>query len=113
MIPTVPYKEAYFLDEAKLFRKELKGPLIYVGGLVSREGIERVLNEGFECVQMARALVNDPEFVNKLRDGDMTTRSGCDHRDYCMARMYSDKMICCHNCNDIPQKLWKEIDKIK
>lgn len=113
MIKQYDFEECYFLKNAKLFRKALKGPLIYVGGLVSREGIERVLDEGFECVQMARALVNDPDFVNKMRNGDMTTRSGCDHRDYCMARMYSDKMICCHNCNDIPQKLWKEINKIK
>lgn len=113
MIKQYDFEECYFLENAKLFRKALKGPLIYVGGLVSREGIERVLDEGFECVQMARALVNDPDFVNKMRNGDMTTRSGCDHRDYCMARMYSDKMICCHNCNDIPQKLWKEINKIK
>ena len=113
MIKQYDFEECYFLENAKLFRKALKGPLIYVGGLVSREGIERVLDEGFECVQMARALVNDPDFVNKMRKGDMTTRSGCDHRDYCMARMYSDKMICCHNCNDIPQKLWKEINKIK
>lgn len=113
MIKQYDFEECYFLENAKLFRKALKGPLIYVGGLVSREGIERVLDEGFECVQMARALVNDPDFVNKMRNGDMTTRSRCDHRDYCMARMYSDKMICCHNCNDIPQKLWKEINKIK
>lgn len=49
--------------------------------------------------------------VRKLRRD--VARGGCDHRDYCMARMYSDKMICCHNCNDIPQKLWNEIDKIK
>lgn len=113
MIKQYDFEECYFLEKAKLFRKALKGPLIYVGGLVSREGIEKVLDEGFECVQMARALVNDPDFVNKMRNGDMTTRSGCDHRDYCMARMYSDKMICCHNCNDIPPKLWKEINKIK
>ncbi|MCQ2159239.1 MAG: NADH:flavin oxidoreductase [Bacteroidales bacterium] len=113
MIRQYDFEECYFLENAKKFRQALDGTLIYVGGLVSREGIEKVLDEGFECVQMARALVNDPGFVNKLRDGDMSTRSGCDHRDYCMARMYSDKMICCHNCNDIPQKLWKEIDKIK
>lgn len=113
MIKQYEFEECFFLEKAKLFRKALAGPLVYVGGLVSREGIERVLDEGFECVQMARALVNDPDFVNKLRRGDMSTRSGCDHRDYCMARMYSDRMICCHNCNDIPQKLWKEIDKIK
>lgn len=113
MIKQYDYEECFFLENAKKFRKELKMPLTYVGGLVSREGIERVLAEGFETVQMARALVNDPDFVNKLREGDMQTRSGCDHRDYCMARMYSDKMICCHHCDDIPEKLWKELKKIK
>jgi len=113
MIKTWPYEECFFLDMAKRFRKELTMPLIYVGGLVSRQGIERVLDEGFELVQMARALVNDPDFVNKLREGDINTRSGCDHRLYCVARMYSDKMVCCHNCKDIPEKLWKEMNKIK
>jgi len=113
MIKQYPYEECFFLENAKKFRKELKMPLIYVGGLVSREGIERVLDEGFELVQMARAFVNDTDFVNKLQAGDMTTRSGCDHRNYCVARMYSDKMICCHNCNDIPESIWKELRKIK
>lgn len=113
MIKTWPYEECFFLENAKKFRKEINIPLIYVGGLVSREGIERVLDEDFEFVQMARALVNDPAFVNKLKDGDITTRSGCDHRIYCVARMYSDKMVCCHNCNDIPEHLWKEIRKIQ
>lgn len=114
IIKQYDFKECFFLDNAKKFRKELSLPLIYVGGLVSREGIERVLDEGFECVQIARALVNDPDFVNKLKAGDMSTRSACDHRDYCMARMYSDKMICCHHCPDeIPARLWKEINSIK
>ena len=40
MIPTVPFKEAYFLEDAKKFRAELKLPLIYVGGLVSRAKID-------------------------------------------------------------------------
>ena len=101
-------------ENAKKFRAELKCPLVYVGGLISRAGIERVLDAGFEMVQMARALVNDPAFVNKLRDGDINTRSGCDHRDYCMARMYSVDMQCCHNCKEhIPDRLWKELNKIK
>ena len=114
LIKQYDFEECYFLENAKKFRAALKGPLVYVGGLVSREGIERVLDEGFELVQMARALVNDPGFVNKLKAGDMTTRSGCDHRDYCMARMYSVDMQCCHNCKEhIPERLWREINKIK
>jgi len=115
LIKQYEYEECYFLENAKKFRAALPDmPLIYVGGLVSREGIEKVLDEGFEFVQIARALVNDPEFVNKLREGDLNTRSGCDHRDYCMARMYSDKMICCHNCKEqLPDRIWKELNKIK
>ena len=36
MIPTVPFKEAYFLEDALKFREALPdAPLIYVGGLVS------------------------------------------------------------------------------
>lgn len=63
---------------------------------------------------MGRALINDPAFVNKLRAGDRSTRSGCDHRDYCIARMYSVDMQCCHNCQEpIPDKIWRELAKIK
>ncbi|MBR3773963.1 MAG: NADH:flavin oxidoreductase [Alistipes sp.] len=114
MIKQYDFEECFFLENAKKFREALKMPLIYVGGLVSREGIERVLDEGFELVQMARALINDPSFVNKMKEGDLTTRSGCDHRDYCIARMYSRDMQCCHNCTEaIPDRLWRELKKIK
>ena len=114
MIKQYDFEECFFLENAKRFREALTMPLIYVGGLVSREGIERVLDEGFELVQMARALINDPAFVNKMREGDITTRSGCDHRDYCIARMYSRDMQCCHNCQEvIPDRLWRELKKIK
>ena len=109
MIKQYDFEECFFLENAKRFRRELKCPLVYVGGLVSRRGVERVLDEGFELVQMARALVNDPAFVNRMREGDINTRSGCDHKDYCIARMYSIDMQCCHNCPDLPDKICREL----
>ena len=109
MIKQYDFEECFFLKNAKRFRRELKCPLVYVGGLVSRRGVERVLDEGFELVQMARALVNDPAFVNRMREGDINTRSGCDHKDYCIARMYSIDMQCCHNCPDLPDKICREL----
>ncbi len=112
LIKQFPFEECYFLEDAKKFRKALKMPLIYVGGLVSREGIDKALDSGFELVQMARALVNDPAFVNKLREGDATTRSGCDHRNYCIARMYSVDMKCCKDCPDLPRKIREELAKL-
>ena len=87
MIPTVPFKELYFLDDAKLFRKNLKLPLVYVGGVVSRENADTVLDkEGFDFIQMGRALLNEPDFVNRMLR-DERHRCGCDHVNLCIARM--------------------------
>jgi 2,4-dienoyl-CoA reductase-like NADH-dependent reductase (Old Yellow Enzyme family) len=109
LIPSVPFQEAYFLEYAKKFRKELSIPLIYVGGLISKSKIEEVLNEGFVAVQMARALINDPGFVNKMKEG--VERSNCKHSNYCIGRMYTLEMKC-HTCIDnLPEKLQKEIEK--
>ena len=113
MIRQFPFSECYFLEDAKKFREALQLPLIYVGGLVSREGIERALDSGFELVQMARALVNDPAFVNKLREGDAATRSECDHRNYCIARMYSIEMACHKHIQNLPKSIVKEIEKLE
>lgn len=112
MVPTVPFKEAYFLDTAKQFRRELSMPLIYVGGLVSKEKMEEVLGGGFVALQMARALVNDTDFVNKLKSGE-TTRSACKHSNYCIGRMYTLEMKCHHCVDNLPKKLQKEIDDLE
>lgn len=112
MIPTVPYKECYFLDQARQFRKELKLPLIYVGGCSTRAGIEKVLGEGFEFVQMARALLRMPDFVKRMQTEGIES-SECEHINYCIARMYSREMAC-HSCvKDLPLSLKKEVEAIR
>ena len=96
MIKPEPFSEAYFLEDAKKVRESVKLPLVYVGGMVSREGIEKVLGGGFEFVQIARALIHDPAFINKLKTGELTV-SGCNHANYCIAVMYSGNMACYQN----------------
>ena len=114
MIPTVPFKEAYFLDDAMLFRKEIKNiPLVYVGGLISRKKIEDVLDKGFEFVQMGRALLNEPGFVNRMKL-DVNARCTCKHSNYCIARMYSIDMACHQRLTeDLPKCLQKEIEELE
>jgi 2,4-dienoyl-CoA reductase-like NADH-dependent reductase (Old Yellow Enzyme family) len=111
MIQQFPFEETFFYENAMKFRKELKCPLVYVGGLVSREGIDKVLDSGFEMVQMGRALVSEPDFVNRLAAEGAGCRSRCDHKNYCIARMYSVDMQCCHNCNleKLPKRVRKEL----
>lgn len=93
LIKPVPYKEAYFLEDARKIRNSVTLPLVYVGGMVSGAGIESVLEEGFEFIQIARALINDPAFINKIRNGEIVV-SGCNHSNYCIAVMYSGMMAC-------------------
>jgi len=111
MMPSQPFSEGYFLEDAKVFRKELKLPIIYVGGLISREKIEEVLSCGFEFVQMARVLINNPNFINDCEKNDLTYRSDCGHSNYCIGRMYSEPFKC-HKCaENLPKKIIKEIEK--
>lgn len=112
MMPTVPYKEAYFLDTAKIFRENLSLPLIYVGGMISKDKMDEVLDNGFVAFQMARSLINDTNFVNKLMSGEVQ-KSGCGHSNYCIGRMYSKDMKCHYCVENLPHRLQKEIDSVK
>lgn len=114
MIPTVPFKEAYFLEDALRFRKEITQiPLVYVGGLVAREKIDEILNDGFEFVQMGRALLNEPGFVNRMKAESMA-RCNCKHSNYCIARMYTLDMACHQHLKEtLPASLQKEIDQLE
>ena len=111
MIKNEPYSDLYFLDDALQVRRNVKLPLIYVGGCVSRQGIEHVLDCGFEAVQMARALLNEPDFVNRMAAGE--ERCGCTHTNYCIARMYSLEMACHKHLTDLPPCLTREIERIE
>jgi 2,4-dienoyl-CoA reductase-like NADH-dependent reductase (Old Yellow Enzyme family) len=93
MIKSQPFTEKYFLEEARVVRAAVDVPLIYVGGLLSRQAIEDVLGEGFEFAAMARALITEPDFVNKLRDG-ACDRSRCQTSNECIAVMYSKAARC-------------------
>jgi 2,4-dienoyl-CoA reductase-like NADH-dependent reductase (Old Yellow Enzyme family) len=98
LIKKEKFEEAYFLKDALLFREQVDIPLVYVGGLISREKIDEVLGNGFELVAMARALLKDPDFVNRLLDDELS-RSSCDTCNYCIARMYSREVSCIQNEN--------------
>ncbi len=99
-----PFEEAYFLKDALKFRARVKLPLVYLGGLVSRLKIDEVLAGGFELVAMARSLITDPGFVNRLRSREVS-RSACDASNYCIARMYSRDAVCIQNIDAGPEIL--------
>lgn len=110
--PTVPFKPLFFLEDAKKFQAAMPGfPFIYVGGVTSREAADKVMDEGFELLQMGRAVLEDTDFVNKMA-ADEHHCSACEHSNFCVGRMYSRSMQCHKRCVDITPALEKEVEKV-
>ena len=86
-----PYREAFLLRDAKKFRAELTMPLILLGGITNRETMDLAMAEGFDFVAMGRALLAEPDLINRIRDdGDAhSVLSACTHCNKCMATIYS------------------------
>jgi 2,4-dienoyl-CoA reductase-like NADH-dependent reductase (Old Yellow Enzyme family) len=82
-----PWQPLYFLEQAKQFREALSMPLILLGGITDRPAIETAMGEGFEFVAMARALLREPDLVNRMQD-EPSTQSQCIHCNLCMSTIY-------------------------
>ncbi|MBN3818605.1 NADH:flavin oxidoreductase, partial [Paraburkholderia sp. Se-20369] len=82
------FRELYFLEHSRKVRAAVRMPLAYLGGVRSRDNIAFALRDGFDAVAMARALVFEPDFVNRLRDG-RAERSGCTSCNRCVVSMYT------------------------
>ncbi|MBL7630845.1 NADH:flavin oxidoreductase [Frankia sp. CN6] len=83
-----PYEPLYMLDLARQFRAELTMPLVLLGGVTDKAGMDTAMAEGFQFVAMARALLREPDLVERLRK-DPTTTSLCIHCNKCMPTIYS------------------------
>ena len=88
IFPHYPFEEAFFLPYARQFRDALSMPLILLGGINRLDTIEGALGEGFEYVAMARALLREPDLVNKMAAGERTAGL-CVHCNKCLPTIYS------------------------
>ncbi|MGE0215850.1 NADH:flavin oxidoreductase [Mycolicibacterium sp.] len=87
MFRTYPFTEAFFLPLARQFRAALSMPLILLGGVNTMDTVSSALDEGFEFVAMARALLREPDLINKFEAE--TAREGlCVHCTKCVATIY-------------------------
>lgn len=82
-----PFREAYFLEPALRFRDALTMPLMLLGGINRLETMERAMAHGFEYVAMARALLREPDLVDRLRSGRQDA-GACIHCNLCMPTIY-------------------------
>lgn len=82
------FEEAYFREKALRFRSALAMPLMLLGGINRRDTMEQAMADGFDFVAMGRAVLREPDLVNRLASG-AASRGVCVHCNRCMPTIYS------------------------
>lgn len=93
VIRSFPFEELFFASQARALVEAVRIPIVLLGGVVSKQGIERAMAEGFAFVAMGRALICDPDLPTKMQRGEIT-RSRCTACNACVAAMDAGGIRC-------------------
>ena len=85
--PDKQFHENYLQDNAQKIRAAVNMPLAYIGGAKSKQGVDNILAGGFDAIAMGRALIHDPQLINRWKSGADET-SGCTACNRCVTMMY-------------------------
>ncbi|MGV9661882.1 NADH:flavin oxidoreductase [Nocardia niigatensis] len=84
-----PYRDLFMLDAARQIRANVSMPLVLLGGITDKAAMDTAMAEGFEFVAMARALLREPDLINRIRE-DHEKKSLCIHCNKCMPTIFYD-----------------------
>ncbi|WP_327146062.1 NADH:flavin oxidoreductase [Nocardia sp. NBC_01327] len=104
-----PYREAFLLERARQFRRELAMPLILLGGITNMDTMRTAMAEGFDFVAMGRALLREPNLLHRIRS-DEDTRSACVHCNECMPTIYTGTR-CIYRPDRAPEPIELTLDR--
>ena len=85
--PSMPYEEMYFLEMARQMRRAVSMPLVYLGGVATAQSMGQAMAEGFDFIAMGRALLNDSQLLQRVRERGGNWKSPCNHCNQCVASM--------------------------
>lgn len=90
------YNDLFLMQDALKIVKAVKIPVVLIGGVCSVSDLETAMNAGFEFVEIGRAIIKDPDIVNKWQRGE-SMASDCDHCNRCVAAMNGGPVVCVCN----------------
>jgi 2,4-dienoyl-CoA reductase-like NADH-dependent reductase (Old Yellow Enzyme family) len=82
-----PFQEAYFRPQASQFLAKLRTPLVLLGGINRVETMHSAIADGFAFVALGRALLREPDLINRLQSGESTSGI-CIHCNKCVPTNY-------------------------
>ena len=97
--PPVPVEQGYQLNATSAIKSAVPDlPVVAVGRIISPELAESIVASGkADFVGMARALIADPEWVNKASEGRGQDIQPCVGANWCLASITSVPLACVHN----------------
>jgi len=88
-------KEAYFKEYAGRFKKNIKIPLLLVGGLRSFEVAERIIAEGIaDYISISRPFIREPDLIHRWQKGDRR-KAECKSDNLCFNPGFEGKGVYC------------------
>ena len=96
MVQHYQYEDLFLMQDALKILEAVKIPVVLIGGICSVENLNTAMQAGFEFVEVGRAIIKDPDIVNKWRKGEVLA-SDCDHCNRCIAEMDRGGVDCVCN----------------
>lgn len=88
-------REVYYREAAQTFRKEIKTPLILVGGFLSFNVADEAVASGLtDYVALSRPLIREPHLVSRWADGDRT-KAKCISCNRCFTTLGMEEALHC------------------
>ncbi|MCP4339154.1 MAG: NADH:flavin oxidoreductase [Desulfobulbaceae bacterium] len=98
-------REVYYRKAAEAFKKEIKLPLILVGGFLSFDIAEEVVASGLtDYVALSRPLIREPQLISRWAGGDRS-KAKCISCNKCFRTLYKKEALHCAVEKGVLEKL--------
>jgi 2,4-dienoyl-CoA reductase-like NADH-dependent reductase (Old Yellow Enzyme family) len=90
----IPFTEGYNRESAKSIKKKVNVPIFAIGGMIDPAFMEETIQSGeADYISLCRALITDPDFPNKIREGSREI-SRCIHCNLCLFYLATRSVRC-------------------
>ena len=94
LMKPIPFTQGYNRDSAKIIKKKVNVPIFAVGGMIDPAFMEETIQSGeADYISLSRALITDPNFPNKIREGNREL-SRCIHCNLCLFYLATRSVRC-------------------
>ncbi len=101
-----PFRENYNLKYARELNSLIQVPVLTVGGVRDPASMEDIISEGAaDMISLARPLIAEPEFVNRIANGDLSP-SKCVNCNICLMHIQVKPLKCYRGKMPKPESFW-------